>query len=49
MATTTTMMYVARSLDMFMQIRAVSIKSVLSTVVSETELGIYNFKFISIF
>lgn len=38
-ATTATMMYVARTIDMFVSVRALTLKSIISTFVETAELG----------
>lgn len=38
-ATTSTMLYVARTIDMFVSVRALTLKSIVSVFVDSTELG----------
>lgn len=38
-ATTSTMLYVARTIDMFVSVRALTLKSIISVFVDSTELG----------
>lgn len=39
MVTTSTMLYVARTVDMFVSVRALTLKSIISTFVFAEELG----------